>query len=119
MVANDDDNILVLTENGIGKRTQADAFTIHNRGGSGMSYHKANKKTGAVINVLRISNDSTLITITKDGMIIRTNTDTIGIKGRNSPGIKIITLKDDDQVILASAAPKTSDEENVEEENNG
>lgn len=119
MVANNTDDILVLTENGIGKRTQAEAFTVHNRGGHGMSYHKANKKTGAVVNVLRISDNNTLITITKDGMIIRTNADVIGTKGRNAAGFKIISLKENDQVILASAAPKTFDEEDVEENNDG
>lgn len=112
MNVKDGDIVFVITENGLGKRLNVDTIAERaNKGGKGMMYYKPNAKSGNVVNVLTVKEDQTIIVVTQNNVVIRTEADSISEQSRISHGVAIIKLKDD-KVLSASAAPKdeTSDE---------
>ncbi|MBC6414691.1 MAG: DNA gyrase subunit A [Chromatiales bacterium] len=84
--------ILIATENGYGKRTQAKKFTAKRRGGLGMISIKTNKRNGTVIGALPFSDDDEVMLITDQGVLVRTRVSTISAVGRNTQGVRLIRL---------------------------
>ena len=78
--------VLSITENGYGKRTPVEEFTIHHRGGGGMMLHNLTAKTGLVAGIAVVDNDNDVMIITDDGVIIRTGCEEIRECGRGSQG---------------------------------
>ena len=115
--ANEEDSLLIMSEQGIGKRTKASEIRLlENKGGKGVAYYKPSDKTGSVKAVLLIANDETIFVVTQDGMIIRTPAESISTLGRTAAGVKIVSLQKDDIIATVSAAPKAPDEEEAEDE---
>lgn len=115
VIANANDVVMVVTENGIGKRLDMNLFNEKGRGGHGQCYYKIDNKTGNIADIVNIKEDETLITTTINGMIIRIPADSIGSMGRTAKGVKIVNLKNDDKVVAIASAPKQEDEDDSDE----
>jgi DNA gyrase subunit A len=110
-----DDDVLVLSENGYGKRSSLADYPITNRGGKGVKTINITEKTGRLIAIKNVSNDNDLMIITQNGLTIRVSVKTIRVMGRAAQGVKIINLKDNDQ-IASVAKVRSSDIEEAEKE---
>ena len=110
--ANDDDIVLIVAENGIGKRMKASEIRLlANKGGKGVTYYRPNRKTGSVVNVLEVKEDETVFAVTQQGMIIRLPASSISILGRTAGGVGLVSLKKSDVVASVSTAPEQPEDE--------
>ena len=107
--------VLSITENGYGKRTPTEEYTIHHRGGSGMTLHNLTAKTGLVAGIAVVDNESDVMIITDDGVIIRTGCEEIRECGRGSQGVIVMRTGEDVKVISIARANKEEDDEIVDE----
>ena len=101
--------LLVVSENGIGKRTSISEFTCQNRGGKGVKCYKITEKTGNVIGAKAVNEENEIMMITTEGIIIRLQCSDISILGRITSGVKLINLSDG--VTVASFAKVREKEE--------
>ena len=106
-------DVLVLSENGYGKRTDLDEYRITNRGGKGVKTINITEKTGELISIQAVTDENDLMIINKSGVTIRTKVDQIRLAGRATQGVKIINLRDGDAIASVMAVP-VSDEEDAE-----
>ncbi len=109
-------DILVLSENGYGKRTDLDEYRITNRGGKGVKTINITEKTGKLISIQSVTDDNDLMIINRSGITIRTGVEAIRLAGRATQGVKIINLRGGDTIASVIAVPKGEDE--AEGENN-
>jgi len=91
-------SLLVLSENGLGKKTKVDKFRIQKRGGSGIKAMNVTKKTGDLAGAVILSEEENLIVISTHGKVIRVGLKNIPVLGRNTQGVKIMRLKEGDSV---------------------
>ncbi|MCL1947358.1 MAG: DNA gyrase subunit A, partial [Chitinivibrionia bacterium] len=110
----DEDKILTVTENGYGKRTKLGEYRITNRGGKGVKNIKTSERNGKVINIMNPDEDDDLMIITKNGIIIRVSIAKINVIGRNTQGVKLMNLDDDDKVIDVSDCGSSDDDDEIE-----
>ncbi len=103
-------DVLVLSENGYGKRTDLDEYRITNRGGKGVKTINVTEKTGKLISVQAVSDDDDLMIINKSGITIRTAIAGIRLAGRATQGVRIINLREGDGIASVVAVPRTEDE---------
>ena len=108
------DYLLIVSENGLGKRTSISEFTRQNRGGKGVKCYKITEKTGNVIGVKAVNSENEIMMITTEGIIIRLECEGISILGRITSGVKLMDLKDD--ITVASIAKVREKEEEISEE---
>ena len=99
--------ILSIADNGYGKRTPLEDYRLTARGAKGVINMKTNKKTGQVMAILSVKEDSELIIVSQNGKIIRIDSATIRQVGRSSQGVKLVTLELDDKVAAASVIPES------------
>jgi DNA gyrase subunit A len=99
--------ILSIAENGFGKRTPLEDYRLTNRGGKGVINMKTTKKTGMVVSILSVREDSEVIIVSQNGKIIRIESSTVRQVGRSSQGVKLVTLDEGDKVAAASVIPET------------
>ncbi len=112
MKAGDGKDILVLSANGLGKRSDLDDYRLlANRGGKGVRTLKVTDKTGALVSIQAVSDDYDLMIITQNGVLIRTSVDALRIMGRNTQGVKIININDGDSIASVTVVPKEDEEE--------
>ena len=112
--------VLSITENGYGKRTPVEEFTIHHRGGGGMMLHNLTAKTGLVAGIAVVDGDNDVMIITDDGVIIRTGCEEIRECGRGSQGVIVMRTGEDVKVIsIARTSKEEEDEVSSEEEKSG
>jgi DNA gyrase subunit A len=97
--------ILSIAEHGYGKRTPVTDYREQTRGGKGVINMKVTNKTGKVVSILSITDDSDVIVITKDGKLIRTDTGEIRKSGRSSQGVRVVKMEEGDVVAAASIVP--------------
>ncbi|GIN72482.1 DNA gyrase subunit A [Bacillus sp. J14TS2] len=107
------EDVLVVTKNGFGKRTPAAEYRIQSRGGKGLITCKITERTGTVVAVETVQGDEDIMIITNSGVVIRMDVQDISIIGRNTQGVKLMTLGDDSSV---STVAKVEKEEVIEEE---
>ena len=91
--------ILTITDKGYGKRTQLDEYPIQGRGGMGVITIKCNEKTGLVIGVEQVIENDEILVITTNGNIIRMRVNEISVIGRNTQGVRVVSLKNDNRVV--------------------
>ena len=106
--------LLVVSENGMGKRTSISEFTCRNRGGKGVKCYKITEKTGNVIGAKAVNEENEIMMITTEGIIIRLQCSDISILGRITSGVKLINLSDG--VTVASFAKVREKEEDKNSE---
>ena len=93
-LASQGDSLLIASENGLGKRTPMDEFTVQKRGGKGVKCYKITDKTGDVVGVKAVNDDNEIMMITTEGIIIQLRVQEISTLGRITSGVKLINLKD-------------------------
>ena len=104
-------DILVLSENGYGKRTDLDAYRTTNRGGKGVKTMQVTEKTGKVVSIQSVSDEYDLMIITRNGTAIRTAASDIRLAGRATQGVKVINLRAGDSIASVMAVPKSEEPE--------
>ena len=109
--------LLVISENGYGKRSLIEDFTIINRGGKGMKGMQVTDKTGQVVAIKSVNETDDLIITTKDGIMIRMKVTDIRVMGRATQGVKVIKLSKSDSIADVAVIEKTEGDEEVEGEN--
>jgi DNA gyrase subunit A len=97
-VQDENEDILVISENGYGKRSKIEDYRITNRGGKGVKTINITEKTGSLIAVKSVSNDNDLMIITQNGLTIRLNVNSISLLGRATQGVRVINLRGDDRI---------------------
>jgi DNA gyrase subunit A len=106
-VVEKDGLILSIAELGFGKRTPLDSYRLTRRGGKGVINMKTTSKTGRVIAILSVKEDSEIIIVSQNGKIIRIEGSTIRQVGRSTSGVKLVSLEEGDKVAAASVIPET------------
>ena len=107
-------DILVISENGFGKRSNLDDYRFTNRGGKGVKTINITDKTGNLIAMKAVTDDDDLMIITENGIAIRLAVSGVRVMGRNTQGVRLINLREDDQIAAATQVP--SQGENEEED---
>ena len=97
--------ILSIAENGFGKRTPLENYRLTARGGKGVINMKTTHKTGRVVAVLSVKEDTDLVIVSQNGKIIRIESSTIRQAGRSTQGVKLVSLEEGDKVAAASVIP--------------
>jgi DNA gyrase subunit A len=108
------EDVLVLSENGYGKRTDLDEYRVTNRGGKGVKTINITEKTGQLISIQAVTDDNDLMIINRSGLTIRTSADQIRVAGRATQGVKVIDLREGDSIASVTAVPKTEEDEVAE-----
>ena len=108
-----DSDILVVSENGYGKRSKLDDYRITNRGGKGVKTISITEKTGSLVSIKNVSDGDDLMIINKSGIAIRMEVNSLRVMGRATQGVKLINLKDDDSI--AAVAKVVLDDDDVQD----
>ncbi len=108
------EELLIVSENGLGKRTKTEEFTVQHRGGKGIKCYRINDKSGNVIGVKAVNHGREIMIITTEGVIIRMQVAGISVLGRNTSGVKLINL--DEGVKVAKVAKVREGDETKEED---
>ena len=109
-IKNDIDEILSVSQKGIGKRTEANEYRLTNRGGKGVICMKLTPKTGDLIGVVMVDEESDLMALTTTGKMIRTDIQSIRKAGRNTSGVIVVKVESkDDEVVSIALCPKVED----------
>ena len=116
-VVKPDEDVLVISEYGYGKKTPIEEYRITNRGGKGVKTINITEKNGSIVSFKTVTDDKDLIIITDTGMIIRLAVDKISRMSRVTQGVRLINLKDDTKVSGTAIVDK-DDEEQASEDNN-
>ncbi|MCI8865160.1 MAG: DNA gyrase subunit A [Lachnospiraceae bacterium] len=106
--------LLVVSANGMGKRTPIEEFTSQNRGGKGILCYRITEKTGDIVGAKLVHNDHDIMMITTEGVVIRISVDDISIIGRNTSGVKLMDIDQNSDVHVASIAKVRDDGEKSE-----
>lgn len=104
-------NIMVVSENGFGKRSVIDDYRITNRGGKGVKTINITEKTGGLIAIKKVTDDDDLMIINRSGILIRLHVSDLRVLGRATQGVKLINLKAKDVIAAVSRVPRDDDEE--------
>ncbi len=104
-------DVLVLSENGYGKRTDLDEYRVTNRGGKGVKTINVTEKTGKLVSIQAVTDENDLMIINRSGISIRTGVDQIRLAGRATQGVKIINLREGDAIASVVAVPGNEEPE--------
>jgi len=109
----DDSELLVVTENGYGKKTKLSEYKIQTRGGVGMRTYKISEQTGKIVGIRTVTDKDDIMLITSEGIIIRMATEGISTFGRSTKGVRLMRLDEGVQVVsIARTEHEDEDEEN-------
>ncbi len=111
VIVNDlDSDILVVSENGYGKRSKIDDYRITNRGGKGVKTLALTEKTGNLVAINNVSDSDDLMIINRSGIAIRLGVESLRVMGRATQGVRLINLKDDDSIAAVAKVMNDDDE---------
>lgn len=108
--------ILAVTQKGYGKKSALEDYRLTNRGAKGVKTIQITDKNGSLVVVKAVNGDEDLLIVTNEGIIIRINLEKVGIYGRNTQGVKLITVGEDNGVSMAAVVEKDEEAETVEPE---
>jgi DNA gyrase subunit A len=108
--------VLTITENGYGKRTRLEEFTLHKRGGQGMIAIQTSERNGALVGAALVNEHDEIMLITDGGILVRTPVDGISVVGRNTQGVRIIRLDKGEKVIGVDRIEGLAGEDNGEDD---
>lgn len=103
-------NVLVVSEKGYGKRSELDEYRITSRGGKGVKTINITEKTGKLIAIKKVTEEDDLMIINKSGITIRMEVKEISVQGRATQGVRLIKLKDNDEIAAVTVVPHSEDE---------
>lgn len=118
-ITDENSEMLVVSEKGYGKRSALEDYRITNRGGKGVTTLKATEKTGDLIAILNVTDDYDLMIINKSGIVIRMSVSDLRVMGRNTQGVRLISLRNNDEIASVAKVLPEDDEEvpdNIAEE---
>ena len=98
------EKLLIVSENGMGKRTPIDEFTPQKRGGKGVLCYKITEKTGMIVGAKLVNDDHDIMIITNEGIVIRITVEDISVIGRNTSGVKLMNIDQESDIRVASIA---------------
>lgn len=107
-------NILVVSENGYGKRSAIEDYRVTNRGGKGVKTINMTEKTGGLIALIDVTDEDNLMIINRSGLTIRLEVESLRVTGRNTQGVRLINLRNDDSIAAVAKVSATKEEENAE-----
>jgi DNA gyrase subunit A len=107
----DEQDILVVSENGYGKRSDLDNYRITNRGGKGVKTINITEKTGSLIAIKAVTDEDDLMIITTVGIAIRVSVSALRVMGRNTQGVRLINLREGDSIAAATQVPSDNGED--------
>ncbi|MCC7477368.1 DNA gyrase subunit A [bacterium] len=110
-VAGDDEDLLVVGDKGLGKRSKVELFRKTARGAKGVIAMKVSERTGSVIGAVKVTDEDELLILTREGMIIRMEVGKISQQGRATQGVKLINLKPNDAVASVEVIRKDGEDE--------
>jgi DNA gyrase subunit A len=110
--------VLSISENGFGKRTAVGDYRLTNRGGKGVINMKTTSKTGKVVGILSVREDSELMIVTRDGKMIRIDSGEIRQAGRSTQGVRLVRMEENDQVAAACLIPESEEKNGDENQGN-
>ena len=108
-------SILVVAENGFGKRSELDEYRVSHRGGKGVITLRVTDKTGKMVSIKEVLNNDDVVVVTAQGVVIRQPAREIRIAGRNTQGVRLIRLEKTDQVAAVAAVPSEDEEPETKE----
>jgi DNA gyrase subunit A len=111
-VENETEDILVVSENGYGKRSKIEDYRLTNRGGKGVKTINVTEKTGPLISIKSVDESNDLMIITQSGLTIRMSISALRIIGRTAQGVRLINLKEGDKIASITIVPAAEDEIN-------
>lgn len=114
-IVRENTDVLTITENGYGKRTDIDEYRFQARGGKGIKVGVLNEKTGNVVNLKLVSSEEDVMILADNGVVIRLNADSISKIGRNTQGVKLMRLKDEGSKVVSFTIVPRSEEEPAEQ----
>jgi len=114
-VENENEDILVVSENGYGKRSKIGDYRLTHRGGKGVKTINVTEKTGQVISIKSVDDSNDLMIITQIGLTIRMSISALRILGRTAQGVRLINLKEGDQIASITIVPTSEDVDEVPE----
>ena len=114
-VENENEDILVVSENGYGKRSKIGDYRLTNRGGKGVKTINVTEKTGQVISIKSVDDTTDLMIITQSGLTIRMSISSLRILGRTAQGVRLINLKEGDQIASITIVPSAEEPDEVTE----
>ena len=112
-VHNFDEDILVVSENGYGKRSPIEDYRLTNRGGKGVKTISITEKTGGLVAIKNVSDSDDLMIINKSGIAIRMSVEDLRTMGRATQGVKLINIRENDSI--AAVAKVMKDEDDLDE----
>jgi DNA gyrase subunit A len=110
--------ILSISDNGYGKRTRLSDYRLTNRGAKGVINMKTTNKTGDVVAILSVKEDSELMIVTRDGKMIRIDSSEIRQAGRSTQGVRLVRMEENDQVAAACLIPEAEEKTNGDDQGN-
>jgi DNA gyrase subunit A len=116
-IENAEDDVLVVSEKGYGKRTGIDDYRVTNRGGKGVKTINITDKTGKLIAIKPVTDQDDLMIINKSGIVIRQGVEELRVMGRATQGVRLINLKDGDEIASVAKVVREIEEEGGEIEN--
>jgi DNA gyrase subunit A len=111
VVLHPDSKLLVVSENGLGKRTDVDAYRLQRRGGYGVINLKTSERTGQVVAIMAVQEDEQLMVITRNGVVNRQRVSEIRVIGRATQGVKLVNLDEGDMVVDVARIITEEDED--------
>ncbi|MDQ0872240.1 DNA gyrase subunit A [Paenibacillus sp. V4I3] len=115
-VVHEDNSVLIVTTKGFGKRTPVSEYRIQSRGGKGIKTLNVTDKNGPIVGLKVVQNDEDLMIITASGTVIRTSMDGISMMGRNTQGVRLINIREDDEVGTLARVQKNEEQGENEED---
>jgi len=110
--------VLSISDNGYGKRTQLTDYRLTNRGVKGVINMKTTRKTGKVVAILAVKEDSELMIVTRDGKMIRIDSGEIRQAGRSTQGVRLVRMEENDQVAAACLIPESEEKSTDDDQGN-
>ncbi|MDD9270862.1 DNA gyrase subunit A [Paenibacillus sp. GCM10023248] len=115
-VVHEDNSVLIVTSKGFGKRTPVSEYRIQSRGGKGIKTLNVTEKNGPVVGLKIVQEDEDLMIITASGTVIRTSMAGISVMGRNTQGVRLINIREDDEVGTLARVQKNEEQADNEED---
>jgi DNA gyrase subunit A len=112
-VENENEDILVVSENGYGKRSKIEDYRLTNRGGKGVKTINITEKTGELISIKSVDDNNDLMIITQSGLTIRMSISSLRILGRTAQGVRLINLKEGDKIASITIVPASEDQDEI------
>jgi DNA gyrase subunit A len=116
LIINDGDDILTATENGYGKRTRVDEFSVQGRGGQGVIAIQTSERNGKCVGALQANDEHQIMLISDAGTLVRIGVSEVSVLGRNTQGVRLIKLGESEKLVGLQRIEALADDEELEED---